>query len=177
MGESGVGKSTLMGTLVGLYPISSGKIYIDNINIDKFSLNSLRENIILLKQTPEFLPGFYKTLNTNQLEILTNLINLFGLSEEVNIFEIIYNNDLEAIDNLSGGQKQRLYLCMAITLAPSLIILDETLSGLNEKWINVYFDYVTKNNLKTIIITHDQNIMRKSDEVIKIRNFKKNRLV
>lgn len=168
-GKSGIGKSTLMSTLLKLYPITDGQIFVNNIPIENLSITFLREKILLLNQNPEFIPAYLKTISEDRLNRLYFLLKEFGLKKEVgaDTLESI-NNLINNEDKLSGGQKQRLYLSLGLSLKSNVIILDESLSGLNQEWINVFFSYVNKYNISTIIISHDDGILKKTNKVINI---------
>lgn len=168
-GESGVGKSTLMRSMLKLYPISSGEIFIDNIPIEKLSRDYLRKHIVLLNQSPEFIPSYAQTIDQNIFDRFKMLLELFGLEKELSINSLAsINYILSNEDSVSGGQKQRLYICLALIANPKIIILDESLSGLNQEWIDVLFSYLVENNISAIIISHDENILSKTDSKIKV---------
>lgn len=174
-GDSGIGKSSLMATIIKLFPITNGNIYIDNYNIDNINTNFLRESILLLNQNPENLPGYLETIDCDSIGDLRKLLDLFGLSQELYLNNINSIKELSTYnDNLSGGQKQRLYLCLGLLKRPKIIILDETLSGLNVEWINKFISYVKSNNIKTIIISHDENIISKCSYTINLNEINAN---
>lgn len=169
-GASGVGKSMLMGTLVNLYQLTNGSILINNIPLSSFNNNSIRKEIMLLNQDPQIFPGYKFTLERNEaFKYFSALLSKFGLTDELNISrKAQIENLISSNSKLSGGQKQRLYICMALTLKPKLLILDETLSGLNKKWIDKFFDIVSDNKIKCVIVSHDSEILSKTDKKINI---------
>lgn len=175
-GASGIGKSTLMGTLVGLYKLTKGDILINNKSINELNTQSLRKCIVLLNQTPQIFPGYIHSLNEQDLRFLFNLLETVGLVSELSIENQSHiKNIISNQSRLSGGQKQRLYICMAIAKNPKLLILDETFSGLNEHWIQVILNILRDKKIKCIIISHDHKILSKTDKTINITSQKEDK--
>ena len=136
IGEIGSGKSTIGKLLLRLKEISNGKITINNIPINCYSLKSLRNNIGYVSQTP-FL--FSDTIANNVSfgnENLTQeeIIDYLKLVKADYVFNL--PNSIDTIIgengvNLSGGEKQRLSLARAIAKKPSILILDDITSALD----------------------------------------------
>lgn len=167
-GDSGIGKSTLMGTMAKLYPLAEGNIFIDNYNINNIDKYTLRDMILVLKQVPEFIPNFFKKLDDKKAIELVKLLDYFGLLDETDILHFIFESQTEALSKLSGGQQQRLYICIGLLNNPKVLVLDETLSGLNEQWINKFIKYVRMNSINVIVITHNKDIIDLTDREINL---------
>lgn len=165
-GKSGIGKTTLMNSLVRLSNVY-GDISINNISIENISTKNLRENIIVLNQNPELIPTYASSIDLQKFNQLKKETSFFGLSEELNLQKI---SDIDKLisTTISGGQKQRLYICLALMLHPNLIILDESLSGLNHEWVVSIFRYIKQKKMNAIVISHETNILELTDEIIHV---------
>jgi ABC-2 type transport system ATP-binding protein len=156
VGSNGAGKSTTMKVAAGLLKATSGTIYINGIDISK--------NPILAKSFIGYMPDFfgvYDDLKTYEYmnfycgvhqipvkerdKVITNLIELVGLTDKMNAY----------VDDLSRGMKQRLCLARALIHNPEILILDEPASGLDPRARVEFRDIVkTLSKMgKTIIIS------------------------
>ena len=152
IGTIGSGKTTLMNLLLRLYPVRSGKIFIDGQDINDISLKTLRDNICYITQD-NFL--FSTTLREN--------VKLFkdGFEEE-EIKESTKNamiyDDIEKMQNgidtvigerggdLSGGQKQRVVISRAFLNKSNIVIFDDTFSALDNRT-----EQMVLNNVKELV--------------------------
>lgn len=143
LGPSGTGKSTIIHSLIKLTQIESGDIYLKNTNINDFPLHQLRREIQVVSQDNEILN---ETIRENLLlglskesrlkvsdEMLEKVCEVTGIllfikSLPQEFDTAIYENG----SNLSGGQKQRIAIARALLKDPTLLILDEATSGLDQ---------------------------------------------
>lgn len=136
IGEIGSGKSTIGKLFLRLMDVSNGNIKINNELINEYSLESLRNQIGYVSQTP-FL--FSDTIANNVAfgkENLTreDIIKCLILAKADYVFSLPNGIDTIIGENgvsLSGGEKQRLALARAIAKKPSLLILDDITSALD----------------------------------------------
>ncbi len=184
VGVSGVGKSTVVDLLVGLYKPVKGKIFVDGINIFGNNCNNrnwikkigyVPQNILLVDDT---------ILNNIAFGIKNNLIDKnqvqlaienSGLSEFVNsLSEGLATNVGEKGLNLSGGQKQRLGIARALYKNPEIIIFDEATSALDEKTEHDIIKSITQfMGKKTIImISHRSSTLKNCNKVYEINKRK-----
>ena len=137
VGQSGSGKSTLMKLIPRLYAPNTGQIKIDNYDIDKVELYSLRRQIGIVPQDPLLFSG---TVSEN-----ISLTNPDASSEEiVNAAKIACAHDFimdlplgystpvgERGGALSGGQRQRIAIARTLLSNPKLLVMDEATSALD----------------------------------------------
>ena len=162
VGHSGAGKSTIINLLPRFYEAQEGKIFIDDQNIRKISLDTLRKNISLVSQD---IVMFDDTIRANiayadsdatedeidkacELAAVTEFINRFPKGYETNIGE----NGVR----LSGGQKQRVSIARAVLKKSPIILLDEATSSLDadsEEIVQNAIFNLTKNKT-TLVIAH-----------------------
>ena len=162
VGESGVGKSTLLSIISGLENISSGTIKKkDNIVISyMLQDNSLMPYLNVLDNCLLSLK-IKKIYNKNSKKDIINLLNKYGLKDYI----YSYPNEL------SGGQKQRVSLVRALSIKPDILLLDEPFSKLDyktKKDISLDIKKIVKeNNMTMIMVTHDiEDAVNLSDKVI-----------
>ena len=178
IGPSGSGKSTLLHLMGGIDKPSKGKVFIDgqdmyNMKTDELAVLrrrkigfifqyynlipvlNIRENILM----PTLLDG-----NKEDVEYTNELVDILGLK----------NRENHLPSQLSGGQQQRVAIGRALINKPSIILADEPTGNLDTKTtkeiINLLRLSVKKYNQTLIIITHDPNIAKEADRVIKIED-------
>ncbi len=139
VGKSGSGKTTLVKLLMNFYPLESGQILINGVNIADISLDSLRSRIAYVSQD-DFL--FNDTLLENlrfanpgaKYEEIIEACKKARIHEYITSLPLRYSTLVEENGtNLSSGQKQRLALAKAILKNPDVFILDEATSNLDAK--------------------------------------------
>jgi len=177
LGNSGVGKSTILKILFKYYQVERNNISINGNDINDYSIMDIRNNVTYISQN-ELL--FNDTIRNNIIldkEIsegeFLNVSRLTYVDEIIKDDLLGYDKMLEenAI-NLSGGQRQRIILARALLRNSKIILIDE---GLNEIDINLerkilknIFNYYS--NITFIIVSHRFNNMDLFDKVIKIEN-------
>jgi len=172
VGASGGGKSTLVQTLIGLYPPDQGQIYFDNVPIDQIGLDVVREHVVTVLQHPIL---FNDTIRANLTlgkpatdEQLWNALTIAQLFETVKDLE----QGLDTIVGrqgmrLSGGQRQRMAIARMVVTNPSVVILDEATSALDsetEHKLHKALSLFLKNRT-TIIIAHRLSAVKQADHV------------
>jgi ATP-binding cassette subfamily C protein len=173
VGQTGSGKSTLAQILIGLYPISSGKIFYNGHEIKEIGYEKVRENVGFVLQSPLMFNNslrFNLTLGREYSdEAIYESLKVAQLYEFVDGLE----NRLETIvgkngTKLSGGQKQRLSIARVLLDNPKVIIFDESTSSLDDhtesKLLEALDKYV---KYKTVItIAHRLSSIEKADRII-----------
>jgi ATP-binding cassette subfamily C protein len=177
LGESGIGKTTLIDIIAGLQKTSSGVISVDGRILDDSVLPAWRQSIGYLPQDPFFIDG---TLRENLVwdssnEIVDN--EILGVLEQVNAVHLIKRFDKgldEYIVNyqytFSGGECQRLALARVLLRRPGLLLLDEATSSLDADNEVVIMDVLTrlKESVTVVFVTHRVGLAGWFDKVINL---------
>lgn len=178
VGKTGSGKTTLANLLLHLYTIPSGKIYIDNMDINYIPLSVLRNNIGFVPQD-NFL--FSRSIEKNIA--FSNDDLSFDNVEKAAIMSQVHNEILAFPDkyqtslgergvNLSGGQKQRISISRALIKKPKILILDDCLSAVDTNTEERILKYLNKetNKCTSIIISHRISSIKNADQIIVLDN-------
>ncbi len=137
-GKSGFGKSTLCKLIAGVMKFDGGKILVDNINLQDYSLNTIRNNICYVSQDETlFSDTVYNNLTLNKTikkKHFEKVMNICQVDKIINSKNLRYETYLlEQGSNLSGGEKQRIILARALLNNSQILILDETLSEVSSE--------------------------------------------
>lgn len=177
VGESGSGKTTLLRLLNKMISCTEGEIYYNNEAISAINSIELRRKIVMLPQTPAIFTGTVKDNLLIGLKFSEKpLINDEKLIEVLKMVHL--NKPLEEnADKLSSGEKQRLALGRVILMEPTVFLLDEPSSALDEDTERIIIEqliHYTRQNDKTLImVTHSKKIAQTySDNIVEIRNGK-----
>lgn len=175
VGESGSGKSTLVRTILGLHPLTKGRIVFEGKPVDGKNPRDLREyrqRVGFVQQNPfGALPPFMHVRRILDEPLVVNGIKDKG-ERERRIRQVMEDVRLIPVDDylhkfphqLSGGQQQRLVIARAIILSPALLVADEPVSMLDASVrveILRLLDRLQKQyNISIIYITHDLSTVR-----------------
>jgi|SRR5690554_4131086 len=171
IGANGSGKSTLFNLISGNHLPSNGEIIIDNVNVTNDKINKRVKKIGLVFQDPlKGTASDMSVLENLKLALMRNrnkrLKWAFNKNDELVFKELLKTLNLGLEDSLnqkvgllSGGQRQAITLLMATLANPKLLLLDEHTAALDPKTaktvLNITNEIVRKNNLTTIMITHN----------------------
>lgn len=178
VGPSGSGKTTLINLIMRFFDVDSGAIVLDDIDIRKLPISTLRDNIGLVDQDPML----FKTSIFNNIAYADPDAGLEAVIEAAriaNIHDFItglnngYNTEVgERGVTLSGGEKQRVCLARAILKNPPILILDEATSSLDsnsEQLIQQALRRVLAEKT-AIIIAHRLATVKHADRIITMDN-------
>ncbi len=178
VGASGAGKSTLGALLCGLDEPSHGTIEFDGAEVRTLNLDSVRKHVSMIGYENELFDG---TIEENILVGRTNItpqdvrwaLDMSQLTDELaEMPEGLRTKVISMGKNLSRGQIQRLLIARAIVGHPRLLILDEAFTGIDErqtlKILDAIFD--PKNPWTIIDISHDSDVILRSDEIHVLEN-------
>ena len=171
VGKSGSGKSTLLKLINNTLQMKSGRIFYKDENILNIKPVELRKNIIMTSQE-NFLfdmtirENFHEFYKLRDLEELTD--------EEITKFLKITNFDVDLnlnVEKLSGGEKQRVFLAIALSLDPEVLLLDEPTSALDNKtafdMMKNIVNYCKHNDITLVVVTHARQLVDEfADKII-----------
>lgn len=177
LGPSGSGKSTLLHIIGGLEKVSSGKIFVDNVDITSISNKKIieyrREKVGFIFQFYNLVPNL--TVKEN-VEICANLtkdpLNIDEILKDVGLYE--HRNKVPS--QLSGGQQQRCSLARAVVKKPKLLLCDEPTGALDSEASYEVLKILEKMHklykTEIIIVTHNIEIAKMCNRVIEIKDGK-----
>jgi phospholipid/cholesterol/gamma-HCH transport system ATP-binding protein len=172
LGRSGMGKSVTLKLAIGLIPPDAGAIYVENDNVvgmDEDGLSKVRSRIGFLFQSAALFDSF--TLHDN-LAVPLKRLRKEKPDEEI---ETIIQKSLEDVGlgkdggkmpaELSGGMRKRAGLARALMLGPSILLIDEPVSGLDRVTASEIDDLLLRvrkrDNTAMVIVTHDTREARR----------------
>ena len=174
VGQSGSGKSTLMKLLTRLYSPNEGRILIDQYDIDKVELYSLRRQIGIVPQEPLLFTG---SVAENialadpdaSSDFIVNAAKMACAHEFIMDLPAGYSSDVgERGAGLSGGQRQRIALARTLLTAPKLLVLDEATSALDYDTERRVCENLLEelHNCTVFFITHRLTTIRRADLIV-----------
>jgi oligopeptide transport system ATP-binding protein len=180
VGESGCGKSTLARLVTQLIPVTSGKIFLGDVELTKLrgeKLRQQRRQLQVIFQDPFASLDPRMTVGDIIAEPLDNFNLLRGRARDKRVQELLRlvglnpNSDNRYPHEFSGGQRQRIGIARALALNPSLIVCDEAISALDvsiqAQIVNLLEDLQRELRLTYLFIAHDLSVVRHiSDRVM-----------
>lgn len=135
-GSSGSGKSTLLKSLMRHYEIDNNQIFIDNIDLNYYNKNAIKQNIIYISQNEMlFSDSVINNLCLGEETDVTDIIKLCEIDTILNKRNLNFNYIIEENGfNFSGGEKQRIMLGRALLKDFKILLIDE---GLNQMDVNL----------------------------------------
>lgn len=171
VGKSGSGKTSIINLLTRLDDYESGSITIDGVELKNYKKKCIRDNMGVVLQDAYI---FSKTIKENLMVLIDNdridldmYLKRVGLDEDIEKFE----SGLETVVGergvtLSGGQRQRLSLLRTIMKNKKILILDDTLSAVDNIVARKIKDSISKEKATTIIISHNLLNIKDADKII-----------
>lgn len=175
LGPSGAGKSTILNLLGGMDTVTEGNIYIDGVDISKFSdkeLTSYRGcDVGFVFQFYNLIPSLTVLENVALVKEVSKdpldakeMLRLVGLDKRMNQFPT----------QISGGEQQRVSIARAICKNPKILLCDEPTGALDSETGVIVLELLHKMSRdyhKTVIIvTHNANIAEVADKVIRCKD-------
>ncbi len=174
VGATGAGKSTIINLISRFYEIDSGRILVDNIPVEDYDLDSLREQVAVVLQDVFLFSDSIMNNITLKNEAIT-LEEVQEAAKQIGIHNFIESlpegyqyNVKERGAMLSSGQRQLIAFLRSYVSNPSILILDEATSSVDtesEQMIQYATDKITKNRT-SIVIAHRLATIKKADKII-----------
>lgn len=180
IGQSGSGKSSLLHCMAGLDKPTSGKVFMDDLDLYTLNDDKLskirREEFGFIFQSFNLIPviNVYEniilpvSMNGGKVDkdYIDDLINKLGLKSQVKKFP----------NELSGGQQQRVAIARALANKPSVIFADEPTGSLDSKTTKEVIDVlkfcVDEYKQTLVMITHNDEIAKSADRIVSISDGK-----
>ena len=175
LGESGVGKSTLLNAIAGLDSISSGRVILDGIDIT--GLDEARQAELRRARLGFVFQAFHVLphLTVEQNVALPLLLN--GRPDAERVRTLLRSVELENLGQrlprtLSGGQLQRVAIARALVHRPSLILADEPTGNLDPgtaaRVLQVLVRQVREEGAACVLVTHSEAAASLADRVLRL---------
>ncbi len=177
LGPSGAGKSTLLNLLGGLDSPTSGKIIVDGKDISDLSGDELA---VYRAAKVGFVFQFYNLVPTLTVhenvalvkEIAPDALSATKMLEEVGLSDHLKNFPSE----LSGGEQQRVSIARALAKNPKILLCDEPTGALDSQTgvlvLKLLLKMARDYGKTIVIVTHNQNIAKMADVVMRVKNGK-----
>ncbi|WP_303865054.1 ABC transporter ATP-binding protein [Alkalibaculum bacchi] len=178
-GASGAGKSTILNILGGMDGLTSGNVFVDDVEISKFNskelINYRRHDIGFVFQFYNLVPNLTAKEN---IELATQISH-----NPLNIEKVISGVGLQDRKNnfpsqLSGGEQQRVAIARALAKNPKLLLCDEPTGALDYKTgksiLKLLQDTCRSSGMTVVIITHNLALTDIGDKVIRVKSGKIN---
>jgi len=180
IGKMGSGKSTVEKLILGFYPIDSGTILIDGIDISQLDPAELRRNINYVPQDVTLFRGdvreniAYRAPYVEDSEVL-RAAKLAGVDDFIKTHPAGYSLPInEGGTSLSGGQRQSIGVARALLLQAPIYLFDEPTNAMDAKTEQTMIERLKKNTLPntSIVVTHKMSLLQLVDRLIVMNNGK-----
>ncbi len=174
LGESGCGKSTLLNIIGGMDQATSGTFIFQGEDFSKATQDQLteyrRNNIGFIFQSYNLMPNLTSLQNLNLIGELVEeprsaeeVLEIVGLSERKKSYP----------SQMSGGQQQRVSIARALVKNPTIILADEPTAALDYATsieVLQVMEEVVKEGTTLVMVTHNEEITRMADRIVRMRN-------
>ncbi|MEO0202587.1 MAG: ABC transporter ATP-binding protein [candidate division WOR-3 bacterium] len=177
VGLSGAGKTTLIEIIAGLLKPTIGKVFIDDVDLWEYNIESYRNKIAFVPQESFlFESTIYDNLTLGKkisLDKIKEACRLANIDDFIESLKDSYFYKIsEGGSNLSGGQRQRLTIARAILKQPEIVLLDEPTSNVDaqseEKIVNALEKFLVDKT--AIIISHRISSMLFTDKIVVMKD-------
>ncbi len=176
MGATGAGKSTLLQLIPRFFEASSGCVKVDGKDVNKWSLDQLRQAIGLVPQQSLLFTGsIYQNLAWGKVEASTEELQHAAKQAQIHTSIEQFAKGYETRVgqkgvNLSGGQKQRLSIARALVRKPEILLLDDSTSALDVKTEAALWEALDKEEATMVVVTQKIRTAKGADRVLLLDN-------
>jgi len=178
VGPSGSGKSTLMSIMAGLERPSGGEVSVADSQLETLSEDDLarfrRDNVGIVFQSFHLIPTMTALENVAIPLELSGRTDAFAVAAEKLKSVGLGERSSHYPSQLSGGEQQRVALARAVCTEPKILLADEPTGNLDgatgELIIDLMFQLHDAHNTTLVLITHDDDLARKCDRVIRVED-------
>lgn len=176
MGRSGIGKTTLLTTILGMNQPLAGTILVDGIDVHQLKFDELARlrstTIGTVFQNGELMSGYSALDNVMLPRLLWDKNDPTVQEEALQLLQELDVDETRMAEQLSGGERQRTALARALINKPKLILADEPTGALDtelrDEAINLLLAQVRQHNCGLVLVTHDPTIAQKTDRIIRL---------
>ncbi len=178
VGETGIGKTTIIDLLLGFYKITSGKITIDGIQLIDNSFRSINHMIGYVSQNISYIADniisniiFSDTSKEVDMRKINKVVEVTQLNDVIDELEGgLYENIGDMGSMLSGGQKQRIGIARSLYREPEVLILDEATNALDQETEISLLNNIKRfyPNITLIMVTHRNTYLDQCDKIITV---------
>jgi ABC-type multidrug transport system fused ATPase/permease subunit len=174
VGHSGAGKSTIAQLVPRLYDPDEGAVLVDDVDVRRLTLASLRSQVSLVLQETLLLSGTVAEniaygIDNATPERIQRAARLANAHDFISALPMGYDTELgERGATLSGGQRQRLAIARAFIRETPILILDEPTTGLDSDSARLVVSALRElmRGRSTIIMSHDASLIRCADRIL-----------
>ena len=174
MGRSGVGKTTLLTTILGMNRPLEGSVLVDGTNVNNLKFDQLARlrstTIGVVFQNGELMSGYTALDNVMLPRLLWDKNDSTVHDEAPRLLSELDVEESRMAEQLSGGERQRTALARALINNPKLILVDEPTGALDtelrEEAMEPLLTQVRQRNCALMLVTHDPSVAAKADRTI-----------
>lgn len=171
-GPSGSGKSSLLKSAVGAFPMAGGSIFVDDLRLSAHTVSKIRGRIAFIGQEPALgaeqvrdallLPFSFKAHQQTQPNEALIVQTLERMHLEPSILE-------KPAKRISGGEKQRIAIARALLLNKTIFIADEITSALDPESKQAVMTALFRPEITMLSVSHDPDWIKASGRIIEIK--------
>jgi putative ABC transport system ATP-binding protein len=170
-GKSGSGKSSVLKTLLGLHPVTSGTVYFQETPLSPSSVQAIRSHTAYIGQEPMLGAESVREALLLPFQFRTHRDHR---PTEAQLIDVLHRLQLPSdilsreSSRISGGEKQRIALARGLLLGKKLYLLDEVTSALDAQSKQVVFEVFSDPDLTVLSVAHDSEWLERCGIVFEL---------